>query len=221
LAWLEIPMEGFLAMSWTDERVALVRKHYADGLSASQIAIELGGMFSRNAVIGKLHRLGLMRGKRVANPLGAGGVARAVRKRAERVSAAREEKPGREQGFINGGLAKQLLTRAKKARAGQISGPHIHLNATAPRIESDPLADVNASRVPKITCITELKTTTCRWPIGDVGQKGFGYCGDHPVDGKPYCEVHRSLAYSSARSQASRAAAEKRWENKRPNWASF
>lgn len=45
-------------MSWTDERIALLTKLYTDGLSASQIAAELGGI-TRNAVIGKVHRLGL------------------------------------------------------------------------------------------------------------------------------------------------------------------
>ena len=45
-------------MSWTDERVELLKKLWADGLSASQIAAELGGV-TRNAVIGKVHRLGL------------------------------------------------------------------------------------------------------------------------------------------------------------------
>src|ERR1700747_10540 len=49
-------MEG--AMSWTDERVEMLKKLWADGLSASQIAGELGGI-TRNAVIGKVHRLGL------------------------------------------------------------------------------------------------------------------------------------------------------------------
>ena len=45
-------------MGWTDERVELLKKLWADGLSASQIAAELGGI-TRNAVIGKVHRLGL------------------------------------------------------------------------------------------------------------------------------------------------------------------
>src|ERR1700741_3654370 len=46
------------SMSWTDERVELLKKLWSDGLSASQIAAELGGI-TRNAVIGKVHRLGL------------------------------------------------------------------------------------------------------------------------------------------------------------------
>lgn len=45
-------------MGWTDERVELLKKLWSDGLSASQIAAELGGI-TRNAVIGKVHRLGL------------------------------------------------------------------------------------------------------------------------------------------------------------------
>jgi GcrA cell cycle regulator len=47
-----------IGMSWTDERVELLKKLWSDGLSASQIAAELGGI-TRNAVIGKVHRLGL------------------------------------------------------------------------------------------------------------------------------------------------------------------
>jgi GcrA cell cycle regulator len=47
-----------LTITWTEERVELLKKLWADGLSASQIAAELGGI-TRNAVIGKVHRLGL------------------------------------------------------------------------------------------------------------------------------------------------------------------
>jgi GcrA cell cycle regulator len=46
-------------MSWTDERVETLKKLWLDGLSASQIAKQLGGGLTRNAVIGKVHRLGL------------------------------------------------------------------------------------------------------------------------------------------------------------------
>jgi GcrA cell cycle regulator len=45
-------------MGWTDERVEMLKKLWLDGLSASQIAKQLGGV-TRNAVIGKVHRLGL------------------------------------------------------------------------------------------------------------------------------------------------------------------
>ena len=45
-------------MSWSDERVEVLKKLWGEGQSASQIAKELGGV-TRNAVIGKVHRLGL------------------------------------------------------------------------------------------------------------------------------------------------------------------
>jgi len=45
-------------MSWTDDRVEILKKMWGEGQSASQIAKELGGV-TRNAVIGKVHRLGL------------------------------------------------------------------------------------------------------------------------------------------------------------------
>ena len=55
-------------MNWTDERVELLRKLWSEGLSASQIAAQLGGV-SRNAVIGKVHRLKLSgRGRATASP---------------------------------------------------------------------------------------------------------------------------------------------------------
>lgn len=46
-------------MVWADELVEALKKLYADGLSGAQIAAELGYPFTRNAVIGKIHRLGL------------------------------------------------------------------------------------------------------------------------------------------------------------------
>src|SRR6478672_13863661 len=59
---------GLRPMSWTDERVELLKKLWNQGLSASQIAGELGSV-TRNAVIGKVHRLGLS--GRAKSPAGA------------------------------------------------------------------------------------------------------------------------------------------------------
>ena len=46
-------------LPWTDDRVELLKKLWAEGLSASQIAAKLAGGVTRNAVIGKVHRMGL------------------------------------------------------------------------------------------------------------------------------------------------------------------
>ncbi|MEX2126940.1 MAG: GcrA family cell cycle regulator [Xanthobacteraceae bacterium] len=51
---------------WTDERVEILKALWADGESATEIAVELGGGLTRNAVIGKVHRLGLAGRRRVS-----------------------------------------------------------------------------------------------------------------------------------------------------------
>src|SRR5258705_8478783 len=70
-------------MSWTDGRVELLKKLWAEGLSASQIAGELGGI-TRNAVIGKVHRLGLS--GRAKSPSSSGPRVRKPRSHMMRVS---------------------------------------------------------------------------------------------------------------------------------------
>src|SRR5674476_1361862 len=89
-------------MSWTDERVALLTKLWADGLSASQIAAELGGI-TRNAVIGKVHRLGLS-GR--AGALGAAGEAEAGH-------------------FANGGIGGDAAEFGRDLAGGQTVGPQL------------------------------------------------------------------------------------------------
>jgi GcrA cell cycle regulator len=53
--------------AWTDERVAELRKLWGDGVSAGRIAAQLRGELTRNAVIGKVHRLGLAARPRTAS----------------------------------------------------------------------------------------------------------------------------------------------------------
>lgn len=190
---------------WTDDRVVLLRKFFADGLSASQISEKLGAGLSRNAVIGKLHRLGLRRGRTSSSVF-----SRPIRKQVESPSAARIEKQGRDKGFSEGGKSSQLLKKLNKIRSTK-SGLHILANLNAPLIEGDPLAEVTGNAVAKILCITDLNENTCRWPIGNPTSEGFGYCGDQPDEGCSYCPGHRRIAYESVRSRNSRIAAEKAW----------
>src|SRR6056297_4364671 len=74
------------AMSWSDERVELLKKMWGEGQSASQIAKELGGV-TRNAVIGKVHRLGL------SNRNGSGGAAATGTDAAAKPKAKQTAKP--------------------------------------------------------------------------------------------------------------------------------
>ncbi|MCJ8142758.1 GcrA family cell cycle regulator [Ancylobacter sp. A5.8] len=155
-------------MNWTDERVELLKKLWSEGLSASQIAAELGGV-TRNAVIGKVHRLGLSgRAKAVAAP--------APRPRKPRPSAptAVPARPA-----VHGNAALATVVRA-------VAEPE-------PEEVADPVANV----IPMADRCTILDLTefTCRWPVGDPGKQDFFYCGSRTKTGLPYCAYHARIAY--------------------------
>lgn len=153
-------------MNWTDERVELLKKLWAEGLSASQIAAELGSI-TRNAVIGKVHRLGLSgRAKTVSAP--------APRPRKPRPAAEARPRP-----MVHGNTA-----------LAPVFQPAIEAE---PEELPDPVANV----IPMADRCTILDLTefTCRWPVGDPGKPDFFYCGSHTKIGLPYCAYHARIAY--------------------------
>ncbi|MGH6907248.1 MAG: GcrA family cell cycle regulator [Aestuariivirga sp.] len=163
-------------MSWTDERVELLKKLWTEGLSASQIAARLSLGVTRNAVIGKVHRLNLS--GRAPQP-------RATTPRAPR-KAREPSLPGRSTGFPSmptaGNTALRPLLRAD-AQPRQAALP-------AP----EPVRLVDLPKGGRVT-ILHLSDKTCKWPIGDPGAEGFCFCGHGPRVGSPYCEYHARLAY--------------------------
>lgn len=179
-------------MSWTDERVERLKGLWADGLSASQIAVELGGV-TRNAVIGKVHRLGLSgRVKpqvQAARPAGLAGRTKASVPPAARPSA----QPPRAGGLITIGNV------ALKAEESLDAAP---TPAPVAAAESEPAV---AERV----TILHLTEQTCKWPIGDPGRPDFFFCGRKSETGVPYCPYHARIAYqpSMERRQRERRAA--------------
>ena len=198
-------------MSWTDERVETLKRMWTEGQSASQIAKELGGV-TRNAVIGKVHRLGLS--NRVT---GAGQpdepeddsvdiAASAVRKpEASRPAApvsdalgARAEPaaPRAPEPRVAAPAASNNVTplpmRKAIVPAGQPLPPQPSLNEISP----EALASVREveKRAKKLT-LMELTERTCKWPIGDPATDDFWFCGLPSVPGKPYCEAHVGVAF--------------------------
>ena len=161
-------------MAWTDEVVEQLKQHWIDGKSASQIAGLLGNGVTRNAVIGKVHRLGL-----------------AGRAKAPGAAASRPRRP-----------APPPAHRLVGARLS--SAPRIVRGATALAIAPEALSEViepefESVVVPmslKVT-IVELKEAMCRWPLGDPASSEFRYCGS-PTASRPYCAYHASLAYQPA-----------------------
>ena len=198
-------------MSWTDERVETLKKMWAEGQSASQIAKELGAV-TRNAVIGKVHRLGL------SNRVGPGGrddaeeaelpvtpapvaepprppVAEPVRAAdpAPRPAAAPTPPPAPERpAAVAPAPILPIPMRKAIIPAGQPLPPQPSANEISP----EALASVREveKRAKKLT-LMELTERTCKWPIGDPATEDFWFCGLPSVAGKPYCEAHVGVAF--------------------------
>ncbi len=153
-------------MSWTDERVELLKKLWSEGLSASQIAGQLGGV-TRNAVIGKVHRLSLS-GR--AKPASSNPRPRKVRTAVPHRPATRH--------FVQGNTA--LKTHATPAPR--------RLPAPVPIEDIVVPISLNVS-------LMALNDSMCKWPIGDPNAEGFHFCGHTSFNSLPYCEYHSRLAY--------------------------
>ena len=162
--------------TWTEERVELLKKLWNDGLSASQIAGELGGV-TRNAVIGKVHRLGMS--GRAKTPSSSAGLTRPRKPTVIRA-------PG---GFNSVPPVRGNTALVPQMRAAPEPRPE-------PRAELlDPNVVVPFSE--RVT-IMELKDSMCRWPMGDPTHADFRFCGLKTDSGVPYCGYHCRIAYQPA-----------------------
>jgi len=153
-------------MAWNDERVDLLKKLWADGLSASQIAGRLGGV-TRNAVIGKVHRLGLS------------GRATTSRMKSHRPR-------------VRAQSAGKRLMKPRFPNTGNSILRNLFLGDTEPYV---PPAEEVVIPLNERKYIQSLTETCCRWPIGDPQQVDFHFCGKKKVTGLPYCEVHARRAF--------------------------
>ncbi len=166
-------------MNWTDERVELLKKLWGEGLSASQIAAELGGI-TRNAVIGKVHRLGLS------------GRAKAVQS-----AAPRPRKP-------RAPSHPSMVFRTAGATAlAPVRTVDLDIEPIIQRAPRPMLEPVSCERV----TIMDLRECMCRWPIGDPGSESFRFCGTRSNMGSSYCSYHASVAYQPASDRRRRAVA--------------
>lgn len=161
-------------MSWTEERVTVLKKLWAEGHSASQIAKQLGGV-TRNAVIGKVHRLGLSGRATPSRPV----------KRPPRLA---RPKPR----IMPDGTVK-TPTPAEPAR------PAAKAPAAAPveREVMAPLPPLKLADGDAATILT-LRDSMCKWPIGDPADPKFAFCG-RKADCGPYCDEHAKVAFQPAR----------------------
>jgi GcrA cell cycle regulator len=153
--------------TWNTERIDALRRYFTAGLSCSQIAREIG--VTRNAVIGKMNRLGLTRPKEV--------LVRAVRERAPRPPSSMRQLWRRE--------PRATVTAQQRVLGEAYAEP-------PPRPEEIPIRDGRGCS------LLELGRAECRWPVSAPGSDDFCYCGNEPVKGLPYCVGHARLAYRQA-----------------------
>ena len=204
-------------MSWTDERVETLKRMWGEGQSASQIAKELGGV-TRNAVIGKVHRLGLSNRNEeeeeaaepaapVSAPVSAAPVSAAPAAPVASPAAMNPapQNPAPVSTVPSGALptsstAASILASSnapiplRKAivPAGQPLPPQPSANEISP----EALASVREveKRAARLS-LMELTERTCKWPIGDPATPEFWFCGLPSQAGKPYCEAHVGVAF--------------------------
>ena len=189
-------------MSWTDERVELLKKMWGEGQSASQIAKELGGV-TRNAVIGKVHRLGLSNRTAGASPAKAEPKekpAPATKAEAKPKPAPKTE-PARPAPAPTAEAKPVVPARRQIIPAGQPLPPQPSANEISP----EALAKVNEveKKAKKLT-LMELTEKTCKWPVGDPATEDFWFCGLPVEAGKPYCEAHVGVAFQPMSSRRDR-----------------
>ncbi|SFA56577.1 GcrA cell cycle regulator [Paracoccus halophilus] len=198
-------------MSWTDERVETLKRMWAEGQSASQIAKELGGV-TRNAVIGKVHRLGLSNrndegteaSAPAAKPAAAAAASPAPKpapapKPEPRPAAAATPEPAPEP--ASPAPAANNFNRRPIVAAGQPLPPQPSANEISP----EALASVReVEKKARKLNLMELTERTCKWPIGDPATDRFWFCGLPSQPGKPYCEAHVGVAFQPMSSRRDR-----------------
>jgi len=165
-------------MNWTDERVELLKKLWADGLSASQIAAQLGGV-TRNAVIGKVHRLKLSsRGRATASPV--------RQKKTQQVSSS-------------------LKSSSRAATTSRSMAASIGATALQTQFDVEPIARQVLRPVENVVVpisrrlqLIQLNEHTCKWPNGDPLSEDFHFCGNDSAESGPYCNYHSRIAFQPA-----------------------
>ena len=211
-------------MSWTDERIERLKSLWTKGMTASHIADELGGV-SRNAVIGKAHRLGLQarpspvkpnepepkpKAKAKEKPQPATAEAKSPAAEAPRPAPpkpapkpAPAPEPVEEDESAEAELpeaparAPEPLVRSIGPGGFVRQGPS---DQQAPIPPAPPRRLVPAKPSPEVaekTGLLDLNEKICKWPIGHPGEPDFHFCGNPANPGFPYCVQHCGVAYQA------------------------
>ena len=191
-------------MAWTDERIDQLKRLWESGMTASQIADELGGV-SRNAVIGKAHRLGL---QARPSPVRANDVGSTPAPDADRPAPATAPvsppvanpaapAPIAAEPAPRPAPAPQVVMRSIGPGGFLRQGPGDQQPPATPApprrlVPAKPSAEVAGK-----TSLLDLSDKICKWPLGHPGEPDFHFCGSPINPGFPYCVNHCSVAYQA------------------------
>jgi len=204
-------------MKWTDERVALLKKMWEEGVSASHIAVQLGDV-SRNAVIGKVHRLKISRPTKSAPE-------KTLKDNALALDKAEPDQSPKE------AQSSKIVDKVERRVSGKTRKKHTASsgdNSDTNKIETAPLKDgkildedevssesqvddetiahqhADSENTPNDDVVVpisrrlsllQLNENTCKWPVGDPLGPGFYFCGAKTSEGSPYCSYHSKIAF--------------------------
>lgn len=202
--------KGTEPMSWTEKRVAVLVDMWTSDKSASEIAKVLGEGVTRNAVIGKAHRLGLSKSKTSKIPAGTRLPTgpESSEAPAPRMKAASD--PDENAVDANGGKDGDSNSADTGAETDPVDVPmpvplrKPIISATQPlppqpspnEVSEEALALVaQAEKNARRLELMQLTESTCKWPVGDPATADFWFCGLPSEAGKPYCTAHAALAY--------------------------
>ena len=194
-------------MSWTEERIERLKQMWHEGATASEIAEKLGGV-SRNAVIGKAHRLGLEARPSPVKP-GEEGAASAAAKPAKKAEQPTPKPAAEKPQPAPQAQAPQPQPQRARPTSDNIQyrsvGPGGFIrqgpgDQQAPIPPAPPRRLVPAKPIPEVadkTSLLELNDRICKWPMGHPGEPDFHFCGEQANPGYPYCVAHCGVAYQA------------------------
>ncbi|WP_158932241.1 GcrA family cell cycle regulator [Acidisphaera sp. S103] len=179
-------------MVWDDETIRHLRDLWTQGHSTAEIGRRLG--VSKNAIVGKAHRLDLD-----ARPS-------PIRRDAAKPATERPSPYPRMAGPTLPPLA------SAGGPSAPLATPHVQVLRSPPAIGPRPVAPAPAvtpvprAVMPVAPIQVRRSAPSCCWPIGEPGTKTFRFCDDASVAGKPYCDEHAKLAYVKLRDRKEDAA---------------
>lgn len=183
-------------MSWTDQQIQSLKKMWGNGFSASDIAKQLGGGMTRNAVIGKAHRLKLSVSAPATKQIDGAAVAAAT---------------------ANTMAGIQRASTKKRVMLRPLPPVQTPSHSTPQEVVKETLRALDNKARPEGISVTKAGERHCRWPIGDPRSPDFRFCGCEAHEGLPYCLDHARVAYQTISKRPKNVESDEPGSNRTPS----